>query len=463
MEGGATATPSSSSTSVVLATAPFVYLAAQKDRQYVELLSATFQDALQLSPPWGIGGRLATQLVPETNLLARLVYFYLSYCEGHRTLGQMYCDMLPVHIETTTFSSKGTVARQPRQLGDGRRIMLVLAQALLPYINDRWQHGFPPMEAFASTEQLRRRHASAGDVDQNTHDINGNAHRRRRNGRQRTNLMFALGHAIVAAWRQSSAAASIRRTLSYSNIGPLLRWLQRFHLMLFFFNGRYFEWCMRIVGVNLVRSNQAPKSGVRYTALGMILCLELAGTALIELISRRNDGRNINGLWRTHIRQPSVGNRGNTRILDDGANSRASREESGGGGGGGGGSRRRRSGDSDSGSGDRKGPEIWRNGPIAASAAVVSSKDFFHDDEEGNNSDSDRADESDQDNGENEKKNQCVLCMGRLKRTSATECGHLFCWECIIGWCQANPTGSAECPLCRQIIVPQGVLFLHWH
>jgi len=57
---------------------------------------------------------------------------------------------------------------------------------------------------------------------------------------------------------------------------------------------------------------------------------------------------------------------------------------------------------------------------------------------------------------------KCVLCMGPRHVTSATACGHLFCWQCIIGWCQASgPT--AECPLCRQPVKPQEVLRLPWH
>ncbi|KAI0358983.1 peroxisome assembly protein per8 [Trametes cingulata] len=40
----------------------------------------------------------------------------------------------------------------------------------------------------------------------------------------------------------------------------------------------------------------------------------------------------------------------------------------------------------------------------------------------------------------------CTLCLEERTDSCATDCGHLFCWNCIVGWGREK----AECPLCRQ-------------
>ncbi|RLV90344.1 Peroxisome biogenesis factor 10 [Spathaspora sp. JA1] len=53
-----------------------------------------------------------------------------------------------------------------------------------------------------------------------------------------------------------------------------------------------------------------------------------------------------------------------------------------------------------------------------------------------------------------ENSRNCMLCLSPMVNPSAANCGHLFCWDCIVDWIREHP----ECPLCRQQCLEQNLL-----
>ncbi|KAK9820622.1 hypothetical protein WJX72_012437 [[Myrmecia] bisecta] len=219
---------------------PDIIRAAQKDQLYLQYLTDACHDAVRRL----LGPRRALLWARETRILAEVLYYGLTTGAGLQTLGEEYCDVLQV---------TGRAGLEP---GAARRGLLVLLQAVVPYLTE---HFGQAAEDAASAPSMSQEHPTVS--------------RRTTHGPSRG--VQALQHAgrhwvqgLAVRWQQVWLAL-----LPYQGVAV------RLHLALFYFYGVYYHWAKRSAGVRYIFIGKLFERRPSYYLLGLLLFLQLAITS----------------------------------------------------------------------------------------------------------------------------------------------------------------------------------------
>lgn len=191
-------------------------------------------------------------------------------------------------------------------------------------------------------------------------------------------------------------------------------------LALFYFNGTYYELSKRLLSLRYVFTRTVPDTPDRagYEVLGVLLVVQLAVQAYLHLRSTLLDPPSSSAP-RQHAPLPSAA----VDVSLDHANSYAA--------------------NNDLLLGSSRGLQGNRIDLAAATHTPVAAGPLF-----------DLADKKVMPYITGAQQRKCTLCLEELKDPAATQCGHVFCWECIGDWVREKP----ECPLCRREAMVQHIL-----
>jgi len=261
---------------------PDLYRSHEKDLSTISTLRDQFHDfALHVS-----GGR-SVKWQHEIDLLTQAIYHAVTKLNGKLSLGEEYCDIKPVKeniIPTQSLTPTSELPVSPP----------LSSNSLIPQTSE-----FSP-PAFG----VRRNHFFLSVIFPYFY------HRAR---------LSALNAADAGGNRGIFHRALIILSRSIPSIDRAWPTLERIHLALFFLTGRFLTWADRITGIRYVKTRIVEMPRPRYTALGLIIIIQLLITGMINLKHIAiNQWRNIRSnpqLNETNVNSSMIGD--SDEIVDD--------------------------------------------------------------------------------------------------------------------------------------------------
>ncbi|GMF26667.1 unnamed protein product [Phytophthora fragariaefolia] len=341
----------------------------------------------------GCGAHLLSQLLPELAALSSLLYHALSIGlrQPGQTLGEEFCDVIRV-------TKSGAKCVEPVRL---RRHALWLACAVVPqYLAARSQSGWKNLSQLTRTprermeQQLRiRREAAAAAAAAASVDSDGAAESHLAVLKPQW-LLQQLDHSVSKLKSMAGWLENDVFPASYEfSLACVHQWSAHAHLAAFYIFARYLDLAKRVANIQYVFVRKDLMPGMNLSLLGYMMSLRLLATAMVEF-------KRVHGHYKLQQKQRQQEARATAGVpaMPFSHSDRVPTSLS---------------------------IRITGTGSSQGSGAIGQLS-----------------------------RRKCALCLGERVSPAATPCGHVFCWECIVGWCQKN---KAECPLCRQETHPQQI------
>lgn len=354
------------------ASQPEIMRAAEKDEHYASHLCHACHDAFRRA----FGTRLAVTYENETRLAGCVLYYLLTTGSGLQTLGEEYCDIAQV------------AGPSKLPLAPARRTLLVFFQTVLPYLAER-------LSAKAASRSSYLASDASEDLVSSERDSDG-AVSRQSAGRDNVSM---LG-------RDRDPSGSCSQRLQSLWVAALQRWPRvlpgvrdaflfavRANLMLFYFEGVYYQLSKRVAGVRYIHMGKLFYKKPKYHMLGMFLLIQLGI---------------VGGDWLRRTALPNLASSMRAQGMDQ--------------------------------------------------SLTAGQKGLLILDEEGNQViDSSELGKAAAENMVSNSSSKCSLCLSPRQHPTATPCGHVFCWTCIIDWCNEK----TECPLCRSPMLQSDLVCMY--
>ncbi|KAL1977638.1 hypothetical protein VTN31DRAFT_497 [Thermomyces dupontii] len=342
------------------ATSPDIIRAHEKDLFLTSTLASQAQTIIRALR----GARFAHTHSEAIKKLTELLYFCLTTLIGNRTLGEEYCDVVQLEVDTLQLPSIV------------RRAGYIVSSILVPWLLGR------TLPALRARVRARLERSIARD-------------------QARATLATLNKKDSAKSSPPSSTALRIKTYLlnhldSITSLSPIYA----LHLAMFYFSGAYYHLSKRIWGLRYVFTKRIGESEERvgYEVLGVLMVLQMAVQAIL------------------HVRDTL------SSLQEQQSQEKTTYDE------------KRR-----------------QEGNLLPSVTNPPSIPSLPADEPRYNLAEDPAAIPWIPEGQQRK---CTLCLELFKDPSVTTCGHVFCWSCIRDWVREK----AECPLCRQEVLPAKIL-----